>query len=94
MAHSVINQAWCVDSEWVMLLYQAGFKVEYVAVDGLASPGYSTTYDSEAKRWEFRVNVALDIIQAGLATLQKTCSRTKRKDRIDHANLGNRNVVR
>lgn len=94
MAHSVCRRSWCTDSEWVMLLYQAGFKVEYVAVDGLASPGYPTTYDTDARRWEFRVNVALDIIQSGLATMQKVCSLTKRKDRIDHANLGDRNVVR
>lgn len=73
MTHSVSRQAWCVDAEWVMLLYQGGFKVEYVAVDGLASPGYPTTYDEDAKRWAFRVNVALDIVQSGLATLRKTC---------------------
>ena len=55
----------------MMLLYQAGFKVEYIAVDGLASPGYPVTYDEDASRWAFRVNVALDIIESGLATIQK-----------------------
>jgi len=73
MARSVCRRSWCVDSEWVTLLYQGGFKVEYVAVDGLASPGYPTTYDTNARRWAFRVNVALDIIQSGLATMQKAC---------------------
>ena len=56
-----------------MLLYQAGFKVEYVAVDGLAAPGYPATYDEDASRWAFRVNVALDIVLSGLATMQKAC---------------------
>jgi len=71
MTHSVRSQAWCVDSEWVMLLHRAGFKIEYIAVNGLESPGYTTTYDAEVKRWEFRVKVALDIIQSGLAATQK-----------------------
>jgi hypothetical protein len=50
-----------------MLLRRAGFNVDYIAVNGLESPGYSATYDTEVKRWEFRVKVALDIIQSGLA---------------------------
>jgi hypothetical protein len=69
--HSVSSQSWCVDSEWPMLLHRAGFKVDYIAVNGLESPGYSPTYDVEVKRWEFRIKVALDIIQSGLAATPK-----------------------
>jgi hypothetical protein len=57
-----------------MLLYHAGFEVEYIAVNGLESPGYPVGYDTAAGRWEFRVKVALDIIQSGLATTQNTPS--------------------
>ena len=72
VAHSVGGQSWCSDSEWPMLLHRAGFNVDYIAVNGLESPGYNATYDSEVKRWEFRVKVALDIIQSGLAATPGT----------------------
>lgn len=58
--------SWCTDSEWVMLLHRAGFHVGYIAVDGLEAPGYPATYDTDVKRWEYRVKMALDIIQAGI----------------------------
>lgn len=37
MTNSVRTRAWCVDSEWVMLLHQAGFEVKHIAVNGLES---------------------------------------------------------
>jgi hypothetical protein len=66
--HSRPGSSWCSDSEWVMLLHRAGFSVDSMTVDGLASPGYPTDYDADAKRWEFRVQMALDIIRAGIAS--------------------------
>jgi len=63
--------SWCTDSEWVMLLHRAGFKVDYIAVNGLESLGYASTFDTDVKRWAFRVQIALEIIQAGIAATQR-----------------------
>ncbi|MFZ5886610.1 MAG: hypothetical protein ACOYYF_03995 [Chloroflexota bacterium] len=71
MKNSSSNCSWCADSEWVMLLHYAGFHVGYVAVNGLESLGYSATYDTDVKRWEYRVKIALDIIQTGIEVAKK-----------------------
>jgi hypothetical protein len=75
------------DAEWPALLHQAGFAVDYLAVDGLdwetadryqqqaadagAQRRLATAYDSEAKNWRVRVEMALEIIQAGLEAMAK-----------------------
>jgi hypothetical protein len=61
------SSSWCTDSEWVMLLYHAGYHVDYIEVNGLESPNYPTTYDTDVNHWIFRVQVAQDIIQAGIS---------------------------
>jgi hypothetical protein len=63
--------SWCTDSEWVMLLHRAGYQVDYIGVNGLESPGYSATYDTDVKRWQFRVKMALEIIEAGITASQR-----------------------
>lgn len=64
--HSMAQQAWCTDSEWIVLLHQAGFQIDYHAVDGLETTTYSPGYDQDARRWAFRVRVALETVQAGI----------------------------
>ena len=70
------------DVQWPLLLHQAGFPVDYVAVDGLAwetpdryqnqtaSPNQriqaAERYDQEAQNWAKRTQIALAIIQEGL----------------------------
>lgn len=72
------------DAQWPMLLHQAGFALDYLAVEGLewesadqhrlqaADPDtqrrLAAAYDTDPQQWASRVQIALDIIQAGLAT--------------------------
>jgi len=79
------------DAEWPILLHRAGFTVDYLAVDGLeweSSARYeqqagdlgtrrraADAYDEDAQHWAFRVQVALDIVQAGLAATQRALIR-------------------
>jgi hypothetical protein len=74
-----------VDAEWPMLLHQAGFRLDYLAVEGLdweSADRYRSqatdtetrrhlaeAYDDDPKHWAVRVKIALDIIQAGLSVL-------------------------
>ncbi|MEZ4725916.1 MAG: NUDIX hydrolase [Caldilineaceae bacterium] len=74
------------DAQWPMLLHQAGFAVNYMAVDGLdweSADRHRTqaadavlqrtladAYDADPKHWARRVGIAFDIIQAGLAAIQ------------------------
>jgi len=75
------------DAQWPMLLHQAGFRLGYQAVDGLdwesadrhraqaADAGLQRTlsaaYDADPKHWARRVQIALEIIQAGLAVTEE-----------------------
>ncbi|MBV7333360.1 hypothetical protein KFU94_35015 [Chloroflexi bacterium TSY] len=70
------------DAQWPILLHRAGFRVDYVALDGLewespdryrnqaATSGQRSqaaeTYDQDAKHWARRVQIAQEIIQEGL----------------------------
>jgi hypothetical protein len=69
--NSINNRSWCNDSEWVMLLHQSGFQVDYTAVDGLGSPNYTENYDMDAEHWAFRVQIAFEVIQAGIAVSKR-----------------------
>lgn len=71
------------DAQWPMLLQQAGFRLGYLAVDGLdwesadrhrsqAADGalqraVADAYDADPAHWARRVQIALEIIQASLA---------------------------
>lgn len=75
------------DAEWPMLLHAAGFRVDYLKVDGLdwetadrftgqtADPetqrAYAEQIDADAKRWAMRVKIALEQVEAGLEAGEK-----------------------
>jgi hypothetical protein len=70
------------DGAWTILLHRAGFRVDYLEVDGLdweTADRYQTrsanaeqqqalaqAYDQDPAHWAMRVEVALEIVQAGL----------------------------
>ncbi|MEW5868737.1 MAG: hypothetical protein AB1894_05625 [Chloroflexota bacterium] len=70
------------DAEWTVLLQRAGFRLDYVELDGLdwesadryreraASPeeqrAAAQAIDTDAQRWAGRVEVALEIVEAAL----------------------------
>lgn len=71
------------DAQWPMLLQRAGFRLDYLAVDGLdwesadrhqpqaadaeLQRRLAAAYDENPSHWATRVRMALDIIEAGLA---------------------------
>jgi hypothetical protein len=74
------------DARWPLLLHQAGVRLDYLAVDGLDwesadrhQPKAATTdlqqrlaaaYDADPHHWARRVQIALQIVEAGLAVGQ------------------------
>ena len=87
MAHTQPGRALGADGEWTVLLHRAGFKVDYIEVDGLdwesadryqaqAADGnrqrqLAEEYDTNAENWAARVQVALEITQAALDAMQR-----------------------
>ena len=75
------------DSEWIVLLQRAGYRVESVEVDGLdwetadryldqAADGETQrraadAYDADPQHWSLRLEVAQEIIEAGFAALAR-----------------------
>jgi hypothetical protein len=82
MVNTLPKRALGADSEWIVVLHRAGFKVESILVNGLeweTADRYSDQaadaetqrraaeiYDTDAQHWAMRVGVALEIVQAGL----------------------------
>jgi hypothetical protein len=76
------------DMVWPVLLHRAGFELTALTVQGLdwetadrfqpqaanatRQQAEAAAYDADPSRWEFRVNVAREIIQAGLAAMTKS----------------------
>ena len=87
MANSPPGHALGTDAEWPVLLQRAGFAVDCIAVDGLdweSADRYrlqaadqdtqgraAEAYDEDAQHWAFRVQVALEIVESGLAAMQR-----------------------
>ncbi len=85
LAHSTPGP-WA-DAQWPMLLHQAGFRLNYQAVDGLdwesadrhraqaadaeLQRTLAAAYNADPKHWTRRVQIALEIIQAGLAATEE-----------------------
>jgi hypothetical protein len=85
LANSQPGRAIGADSEWTVLLHRAGFRVEHVLVDGLdwesADRWRSTAadaetqkqaadeYDADATHWARRVQIAQEIVEAGLEAM-------------------------
>jgi len=81
------------DGEWPITLKRAGFRVDFVTVEGLdweSADRYSDQaadlhdqqkaaelYDADAENWSRRVGVALEIIQSGLEAEQRFIGSTK-----------------
>jgi hypothetical protein len=82
LAHSRQGRALGMDGEWPVLLHRAGYRVDYMEVDGLdwesadryqdvpASPERQSRtaaeYDRDASNWRHRAAVAEEIVAAGL----------------------------
>jgi hypothetical protein len=74
---------WWGDAAWPVIVQRAGFAVRYLAVDGMdwetpdryreraadadTQRRAAEDYDADADHWAFRVRVALEIVQEGLA---------------------------
>jgi hypothetical protein len=87
MANAKPGRALGADGEWAVLLDRAGFRLCYVEVDGLdwetadryqdrAADGdrqrqMADAYDQDASNWAARVQVALEIVQAGIDAMQR-----------------------
>jgi hypothetical protein len=82
LAHSRPGRALGMDGEWPVMLHRAGYRVDYMEVDGLdwesadryqdASAGperqsrTAAEYDRDASNWLHRAAVAEEIVAAGL----------------------------
>jgi hypothetical protein len=87
LRHSPPGNVMGTDSEWVILLHRAGFRIDAVDVDGLdwetadryldhaadaeTQRRVAAEYDADPEHWSFRVRVAQDIIDAGFDALKR-----------------------
>lgn len=87
IANSRLHRAIGSDAEWPVLLHRAGFSLKAVFVDGLdweaadhqqdqaasleAQRQLAEKYDRSVGNWERRVQVALEIVETGLAALNQ-----------------------
>lgn len=87
MANSPPGRALGTDAEWPVLLHRAGFALDHIEVDGLdwesadhrqqrvadAEEQRHTAemYDADPKRWARRVQIAQEIVHAGLDAMQR-----------------------
>lgn len=78
---------WWGDAAWPVIAQRAGFAVRYLAVDGMdwetpdryreraadadTQRRAAEDYDANADHWAFRVRVALEIVQEGLAARRR-----------------------
>jgi hypothetical protein len=86
-AHTQPGRALGTDAEWPILLKRAGFRVDYLVVDGLdwesadryreqaADPDgqrmAAERVDADPKSWEWRVRVAGEIVEVALEAAQR-----------------------
>jgi hypothetical protein len=91
MANCKPGRALGTDGEWPVLLHRAGFKINYVAVDGLdwesadrfrnraadslSQSSAAEAYDADPENWERRTQVALEIVQSALEANGKVLER-------------------
>jgi hypothetical protein len=87
LANSQPVRALGTDAEWPILLHRAGFAIEYRTVAGLdweipdqyqsraAGPdrqqAVARAYDADPRHWARRMEIALEIIQAGIDAAQR-----------------------
>ena len=82
------------DAEWPLILKQTGYKVEYIAVDGLdwesadryqaeaadqrIQKAAADLYDADPQNWSRRVAVAMEIVKVGLDKAAKALPRASK----------------
>jgi hypothetical protein len=87
LANTRPERALGTDAEWPVLLKRAGFAVDTIEVDGLdwesadryrPSPASAEdqaraarAYDADPRHWEYRVGVAMEIVQSGLDAMER-----------------------
>jgi hypothetical protein len=87
MSNTQKGRAIGADSEWIVMCHRAGFKVESLLVDGLdweipdrfqktaadaaRQLQIRTEYDADADNWAHRVQIAHEIIEAGMDALER-----------------------
>ncbi len=87
LANSVPGRALGTDSEWIILLHRAGFRVASALADGLdweipdryqpeaadaaRQRRVRKAYDADPQHWAWRVQVAVEIAEAGVEALAK-----------------------
>lgn len=92
MVNTLPARAMGADSEWIVVLHRAGFKVQALLVNGLdweTADRYSDhaadaetqrraaeIYDTDAQHWAMRVGVALEIVQSGLDAMRRELKTT------------------
>lgn len=87
LANSQPGRAIGTDAEWPILAYRGGFRVEGVFVDGLdweipdqhqdvpasaeRQRQMAIAYDADAANWAHRVQITIEVVEAGLDALQR-----------------------
>jgi hypothetical protein len=88
VAHTVPGHPFGVDAEWPILLQRAGFRVDYLEVDGLdwesadryleraaSAHGQAQAareYDRNPEHWQARVVIAQEIVEWAVVTAQRS----------------------
>ncbi len=96
LAHCEPGHALGTDAEWPLVLMSAGFRVNYVTVDGLdwesadrfqktAADQHSQKkaaedYDADPENWAKRVGVAMEIVQLGINTVGREINPRKGRE--------------
>lgn len=98
LRYSAPGRALGMDSAWPILLQRGGFRIDYVEADGLdwesadryldavadpeAQRRAAKEYDRDPAHWEYRAQVALEIVQAGVDAMAIPLSSTGAVDRL------------
>jgi len=88
MANTQPGRAIGADSEWIVICHRAGFNVESLLVNGLdweipdrfqdqasdiaRQQRVRAEYDADAQNWAYRVQIAHEIIEAGMDAFQRS----------------------
>lgn len=86
--HCAPGHALGTDAEWPIILFRAGFNIQYSMVDGLtwetadryqdyaadafAQRKAAIEYDADPNNWEYRVNVAEEIVRTALDAFSRS----------------------
>lgn len=87
MEKSAPGHALGMDSQWMLMLHHAGFRVDYVEVDGLdwesadrysdvaadrqAQQRAADAYDSDPSHWSRRVEIAMEIVECAISESER-----------------------